>query len=115
MGTRARVVANPDTVVLDLLRALLKDLSHPPIFIHISSITAVVLSSSLSAVYLVHGNDLAVGLLDLAELLQKVPEAGLGDNSVGSKDAHTVELRVRLLVRGELATNHLNYHTDCFH
>lgn len=57
--------------------------------------------------YLVHGDDLAVCLLDLAELGQEVPEAGLCDNIVGSKDAHAVKLRGRVGLAGEEAPDDL--------
>lgn len=46
--------------------------------------------------YNVERDDLASGLLDLSELLQEVPEAGLGDNNVGRKELHLVELGRRL-------------------
>ena len=57
--------------------------------------------------YFVDSNNLTSGLLDLAELLQEVPEARLGNNNVGSKNAHTEELRRRLLLGRKLASNHL--------
>ena len=56
---------------------------------------------------LVQRNDLAVGLLDLAELAQEVPEAGLGDDIVGSEDAHPVKLGGRVGLTGEVTANDL--------
>lgn len=50
-----------------------------------------------------NGDNLSVGLLDLLELTQKVPESGLGDDLVGCKDPHPVELGSRLLLGRELA------------
>jgi len=41
----------------------------------------------------VKGNDLSVGLLDLLQLTKVVPEPRLGDDVVGRKDSHAVELR----------------------
>jgi hypothetical protein len=46
--------------------------------------------------HLVYGDDLTVGLLDLAELAKEVPEPRLGDNLVGRKDAHAVDLGGRV-------------------
>ena len=40
--------------------------------------------------YLVQGDDLAVRLLDLAELREEVPEAALGYHIVRGEDAHAV-------------------------
>ena len=84
VGTGARVVAEPDTEVLDLEGALLVDLKQ---------ISAVIPEPWHSIdTYHVQADDLAVGLLQLAELSKEVPEAGLGDNGVGRKDAHAVQL-----------------------
>ena len=44
------------------------------------------------ATHLVYGDDLAVRLLDLSELAQEVPESRLGNNLVGRKYAHAVNL-----------------------
>lgn len=52
-------------------------------------------------------DDLTSSLLDLAKLLQVVPEAGLGDHDVGSEDAHAVKLGRRVLLGRKLAANHL--------
>lgn len=81
VSTGSRVVSDPDTEVLDLQGVLLVDL--------------------------VERDDLAVGLLDLLELGQEVPEAGLGDNVVGSEDTHAVELRGGVGLVGEEAPNNL--------
>ena len=40
----------------------------------------------------VNGNNFTGGLLDLVQLLQEVPVTRLGNNSVRSKDSHTVQL-----------------------
>lgn len=72
VGTRSRVVSEPDSEVLNLKRLLLVDD--------------------------VEGNDLTVSLLGLLQLTKVVPVSGLGDDLVGGKDPHAVELgsRVRL-------------------
>jgi len=57
--------------------------------------------------YLVQRDDLAVRLLDLLQLGEEVPEAGLGDHIVGGKDAHAVELWRRLAVGGQMAPDDL--------
>lgn len=91
VGTGARVVADPDTEVLDLLGALLVDLSQ----ISLPSLYMCrhgCLSHVVTATHLVDRDDLAVGLLDLAELAKEVPEPRLSDDLVGRKNAHTVDL-----------------------
>ena len=57
--------------------------------------------------YLVEGNDLAVGLLDLSELRKEVPESRLGYDIVWCKDTHAVELWRWVGVRGQMAPNDL--------
>lgn len=81
VGAGARVVTDPDTEVLDLERVLLGDL--------------------------VHGDDLTIGLLDLLELHQEVPETGLGNDLIGGKDAHAVELGGGVALGGQMAANDL--------
>ena len=53
----------------------------------------------------VEGNNLSVGLLDLLQLSEVVPESGLGDNIVRSEDSHSVELWGLLLLRREFSSN----------
>jgi hypothetical protein len=66
VGARSRIIADPDAEVLDLEGPLL--------------------------VNDVQGDNLAVGLLDLAEFHQEVPEAGFGHDGIGCEYAHAVEL-----------------------
>jgi len=56
---------------------------------------------------LVEADDLTVGLLDLPQAGEEVPETALSNNRVGRKDAHTVELGSRLGVSGQMAPNDL--------
>lgn len=77
----AGIVSDPDAKVLDLEGALLVDD--------------------------VQRDDLAVGLLDLSQLHEEVPEAGLGDHGVGSEDSHAVQLRGRVGIRGQVAPDDL--------
>jgi hypothetical protein len=88
VGAGARVVADPDTEVLDLLGALLGDLGC----ISACSVFPSAHVGCVFATHLVQGDDLAVRLLDLAELAEEVPEPRLGDNIVGRKDTHAVDL-----------------------
>lgn len=57
------------------------------------------MQATIISTYHVQGNDLAVGLLQLAELSHEVPETGLGDHSVGGEDPEigirTMYLRIR--------------------
>lgn len=81
MGTGATVITKPDTVCLN---------------------STVLGLHELDAI-----KDLTGGLLHLTELVKVVPELALSDNSVGGEDDHTVGLRIRVLVSGSLAANHL--------
>lgn len=83
VGAGARVVANPDAEVLDLLGARLSD--------------------SLD------GNNLASGLLDLAETAQEVPETGLSNGAVRGEDGHAVHGRGRVSLGGQMAANDLEF------
>lgn len=57
--------------------------------------------------YLVQADNLTVGLLDLLQLHQEVPEAGLGDNLIGGEDAHAVQLRGGVSLGGQVAPDDL--------
>ena len=59
------------------------------------------------AAYLVQADDLTVGLLDLLQLHQEVPEAGLGDDIIRGKDAHPVQLRSGIGVGWQVTANDL--------
>eukprot|EP00826_Nyctotherus_ovalis_P049549 TRINITY_DN6001_c0_g2_i1.p2 TRINITY_DN6001_c0_g2~~TRINITY_DN6001_c0_g2_i1.p2 ORF type:complete len:104 (-),score=4.43 TRINITY_DN6001_c0_g2_i1:53-364(-) len=56
--------------------------------------------------YLVEGDELAVGVLDLLLLAHEGPESGLGDDGVGGKHAHAVNLGLGLGVTGLCAAHH---------
>jgi hypothetical protein len=79
--SRARVVADPDAKVLDLLGVLLVD--------------------RLDA------DNLTSGLLDLLQTAQEVPEAGLGDRLVGSEDGHAVQGGRGVSLGGQMAPDDL--------
>lgn len=81
VGTRSRVVSDPDTEVLNLGRSLFVDLAN--------------------------GNNLTSSLLNSSELGQKVPESRLGNNSVRGKDSHSVELGLRIDLARELSSDDL--------
>jgi hypothetical protein len=94
VSARARVVADPDTEVLDLLGALLVDLMVVSVTSHCVLLAQRCVASCVAfRTHLVDGDDLTVRLLDLAELAKEVPEPRLGDDLVGRKNAHTVDLR----------------------
>lgn len=57
--------------------------------------------------YLVQRHDFTIGLLDLPEFLEEVPEAGLGHYRVRGKQTHTVELGGLVDIRRELAPDDL--------
>ncbi len=98
VGTGAGVVADPDAEVLDLLGALLGDLAQ-------SASSPPFLSSTRT--HLVQRDDLTVRLLDLAELAEEVPEPRLGDNIVGRKNTHAVDLGGGVGLAGEVAADDL--------
>lgn len=81
VGTRARIITQPDTKVLDLQGSLLTDSSA--------------------------ADNLTSGTLDLLELTQEVEETGFGDDFVGSEDAHLVKLRSGFLFRRKFTSNDL--------
>ena len=90
---RARVVAQPDTEVLDLERALLVDLSPPhKIIAQNQTISSSALNSETRDTHDIDPYDLTAGLLRLLSLPEEVPEAGLGDDFVGREEAHAVQL-----------------------
>jgi len=55
----------------------------------------------------VDANDLATSFLDLLQLPQEVPESRLGNNFIGRKDAHAVDLGSRLRLTGQMAPDNL--------
>jgi len=57
--------------------------------------------------YLVEGDDLAIGLLDLPQLGEEVPEPRLGDNLVGCEDAHAEKLGYRVGLGRHVAADDL--------
>ena len=80
VGAVDTVVSEEDTEVLDDVRELLGDL--------------------------VDSEDLTVGAFDLFQLREEVPETGLGNDLVGSKDSHAVEgVSLALLDVGSSADN----------
>jgi len=81
VGAGARVVADPDAKVLDLLGVLL--------------------------VQRLDADNLTSGLLDLLETADKVPEAGLGDRGVGGEDGHAVQRGLGVGLGGQVAPDNL--------
>lgn len=67
----------------------------------------LLVTAAAKATYLVKANNLAVNLLDLLQLAHKVPEAGLGNDLVGGKEAHAEKLGGGILLGGEVATDQL--------
>lgn len=64
--------------------------------------------------HLVKADDLTVGLLDLSELHQKVPEAGLCNNGVGCEYPHAVQFWGWVCLRWQVAANDLVFRkTTC--
>merc|ERR1719208_426701 len=83
MGARPGVVSQPDAEVLDL--------------------------HWLPLLNLLHGDDLAGGLLELPELTQKVPESTLGDNGIWSEDPHSVKRSLWLIFSWCFTTNYFEF------
>lgn len=63
--------------------------------------------------HLVEADDLSIGLLDLAELHQEVPETGLGNNGVRSEYSHAVELGSWVRLSWQVAANDLVFRKTC--
>jgi hypothetical protein len=57
--------------------------------------------------YHVQADNLTIRLLNLLQLRDEVPEAGLRNHIVGSKDAHAVEFRGWVGIGGQMAPDHL--------
>lgn len=57
--------------------------------------------------YLLNGNDLAGGLLDLLEAAKEVPVPGLRDGNVRREDGHAVQGRSGLRLGGQVTPDHL--------
>lgn len=56
---------------------------------------------------LIQADNFAIGLLDLLQLGEEIPEARLGNDIVRGEDAHTVELGRRVGVGGQVAPDDL--------
>ena len=109
VGAGARVVADPDTEVLDLHRALLVDLRGMDVSRH-RVCPKNFLPNPLAApnfTYHVDADDLAIALLDLPELGQEIPEPRLGDDGVRREDAHAVQLGRGVGLRGQITPDDL--------
>lgn len=59
--------------------------------------------------YHVDADDLAVGLLDLAELHQEVPESRSSNHHIGSEHPHAVQLGGGIGLGGQMAPDHLEF------
>lgn len=81
VGASAAVIAEPDTKVFDVCRPLLLNLSNLQNF--------------------------AVGLFDLSQLAQQIPETGGGQHLVGGKQPHAKYRWVGLGLSRDEATHHL--------
>lgn len=57
--------------------------------------------------YLVDGNDLTGGLLDLLQAAKEVPVPGLGNDGVGGKDTHAVQSGRRVGLGRQMPANDL--------
>jgi hypothetical protein len=68
---------------------------------HLSSIRVPLDSPEIST-HDVDGNNLSVGLLDLLQLTEVVPETRLGDNIVGRKDSHAARVGQSMLGLDEM-------------
>jgi len=55
----------------------------------------------------VHSDYLSVGLLDLLQLSQEIPETRFGDDIIGREDTHAVNLGIGLILRREVAADDL--------
>ena len=90
VGSRARVVTQPNTEVLHL-RSRLVDLplTHAP------------------HTHLVHSQNLSGSVLHLLQSVHEVPVAGLGSHRVRGEQSHSVDLRLGVRLSGQSAANDL--------
>lgn len=109
MGATARVVLDPESVILDVGGVLLGDL-------HINEFEFGHWHSVRSAYpYLIHVKNFTSGLLHLAHLMHEVPEARLGTHFIWGEQLHSVSGRVGISGCGCLSTNHLVQFNSCSH
>lgn len=83
VGSGAGIISDPDAEVLDLQRALLRDLHFIRQNFHVQK---------RKDTHHVDADDFSIGLLDLSQLHQEVPETGLCNHGVWRKYSHSVEL-----------------------
>jgi hypothetical protein len=122
VGTRPRVVPEPNPKVLHLQRLLLVNLNHQKVVIQPLAIPSACLLDGCKG-YNTHDidtNDFTIGFLNLLQLPermssclkeggaartnvpQEVPEAGFGDYLVRCKYAHAVDFRSRVRLGGQV-------------
>ena len=65
------------------------------------------LTSLAQGTYHIEADDFTIGLLDLAQLHQKVPESGFGDNGIVGEDTHAVEFGIWVRIGGQVSPDHL--------
>ena len=92
VGSRTRIVSEPNTIVLNSQWSFLWNLSLIPRFY---------------ALYLVDSYNFPTCFLDFSSLFQEIPETGLCDLSVWSKDSHSVEFRNLVIFGWKLSSNDL--------
>ena len=103
MSTGAGIITDPDTEVLDFERALLVDLC----FVTFWLVALLYPDFFLRIAYHVQAHDLAIGLLDLLQLCEEVPESGFSDHSVSCEYAHAIQLWSRVGIGGQVTPDHL--------
>jgi hypothetical protein len=98
VGSRARIISDPDTEVLDLERAFLVDLI---ILLESWEYTDNYCTHSVQA------DNLSVCLLDFSQLHKEVPETRFGNHGVGRKDSHPIQLWCWVCLGWQMAANDL--------
>lgn len=99
----AGIVTDPDTKVLDLQWALLVDLKFEQ-----EGLECLLYPSPGNVeTYHIEADNLAVRLLDLAQLHQEEPEPRLSNYLIGRENAHAVELWGRVSLGGQMTPDDL--------
>merc|ERR1719325_260191 len=83
VGTRPRIVSEPDSKVLDFKRFLFSDFFNT--------------------------DNLAGSFLEFPQLTQEIPKSRFGDNSVWSENSHTVQRSLGFILRWQFTANNLKF------
>ena len=65
------------------------------------------ITDSSKNTYLIHSKDFSSSLLHLMESVHEVPVTGLGSHRIGSKQSHSEDFRLRIMLSGKSTANNV--------